>query len=147
MITVRLATESDVEDLFVLNALFENTTTKEMMRKSIFENDREIICIAFMDNIAVGYCTGLIVKSMCYSENRADIEALYVKEEYRRRGIGAALVRHLENEAVSRGIYHFHLNTYANNIRAQSLYQKNGYSKTGEILLEKTIAMQKMSAM
>ena len=53
------------------------------MKKSLIENDREVVCIAFVDGITAGYCSGLIVKSMCYSENRADIESLYVKEEFR----------------------------------------------------------------
>jgi ribosomal protein S18 acetylase RimI-like enzyme len=139
--TVRLAAESDVEDLFILNELFGNRTTKEMMKKSILENDREIVCIAFIDAVAVGYCTGLVVKSMCYSERRVDIEALYVKEEYRRQGIGEALIQCLENEALSRGIAHFHLNTDGENRIAQSLYARNGFSKSGEILMEKTLSI------
>lgn len=139
MLAVRLATELDLEDLFVLNELFENTTTKEMIKKSIRENDREIICIAFIDAIAAGYCTGLVVNSMCYSESRVDIETLYVKEEYRRQGVAGGLILQLERESISRGIYHFHLNTHANNTGAQSFYKKNGYSETGEILFDKTI--------
>ena len=98
MMTVKLATELDLEDLFILNELFENTTTKEMIKKSIRENDREIICIAFIDAIAAGYCTGLVVNSMCYSESRVDIETLYVKEEYRRQGVAEALILQLERD-------------------------------------------------
>lgn len=136
---VRLATIGDAEVLFILNELFENTTTIEAIKKSIIENNREIVCIAYIDGIGVGYCTGLIVKSMCYNEYRIDIEALYVRNEYRKQGIGEALVLCLEKEAISQGIYHFHINTHMKNTGAQAFYEKNGYTKTGEILLDKTL--------
>ncbi len=136
---VRLATTGDAEELFLLNELFENITTVEAIKKSLIENDREIICIAYIDGISVGYCAGLVVKSMCYSDYRVDIEALYVRNEYRKQGIGEALISRLEKEAISQGIYHFHINTYSTNTAAQALYQKIGYTQSGEILLDKTI--------
>ncbi|MEL7624359.1 MAG: GNAT family N-acetyltransferase [Clostridiales bacterium] len=136
---VRLATIKDIDALFVLNELFENTTTKEAMQNTIQENDREIICIAYVKGIAAGYCTGLIVKSMCYRQQRIDIETLYVRNEYRNQGIGQALIHCLERTAAAAGIYHFHINTHQVNIAAQTLYRRMGYAPTGEILLDKTI--------
>jgi Acetyltransferases len=138
-VEVRIATIGDVEELFLLNELFENTTTIAAIKKSIIKNDREIICIAYVEGISVGYCTGLIVKSMCYSEYRIDIEALYVRNKYRKQGIGEALISCLEKEAISQGVQHFHINTYSTNAVALSLYKKIGYTKTDEILLDKTI--------
>ena len=133
----RIATVDDANELFELNTLFENTTTIENIRKSLEENNAEIVSIAFIDGIAAGYCCGLIIKSMCYSENRADIEALYVKEEFRRQGVGAALIKCLENALADLNILHFHINTHSNNVGAQSLYKGLGYCKTGEILMDK----------
>ncbi|MDQ7093726.1 GNAT family N-acetyltransferase [Desulfosporosinus sp. PR] len=139
---IRLATVNDADDLFELNTLFENSTSKKLIKESIVSNEREIVCLAYVDNVAVGYCTGLVVKSMCYSEARADIEALYVKEEYRKRGVGETLISFLENTFIERGIYHFHINTFEKNSIAQSLYAKIGYKKTREILLDKTISRE-----
>jgi len=79
---------------------------------------------------------------MCYSDNHADIEALYVKDEYRGKGVGKALLKYLENELIARGIYHIHIITHATNTAAQSLYESSGYAKTGEILLDKTLERQ-----
>lgn len=136
---VRIAKIDDVNELFELNASFENTTTLELMKQSLSENDNEIVCIATVDGKAVGYACGLIVKSMCYSRARADIETVYVKEKYRGQGIGKALIKCLENQLISLGIFHFHIITDSDNTKAQSLYTKIGYSKTGEILLDKSI--------
>ena len=79
---IRAATVNDAEVLLELNSLFGNETTLGLLEQSILENDREIIGIAYIDNLAVGYCTGLVVKSMCYSSPRMDIETLYVKEKH-----------------------------------------------------------------
>ena len=136
---VRMATVQDAADLFELNKLFDNDAAIEHIEKSLTENDREVVCIAFVDGAAAGYCSGIIVKSMCYSQSRADIETLYVKEEYRKLGIGEALIKCLEKNLVARGISHFHINTSSDNVKAQALYAKLGYKKTGEVLLDKTI--------
>ena len=136
---IRIATADDVNDLFELNSLFGNITTIEAMREGLAKNELEITCIAYEDNTAVGYCSGFIVKSTCYGENRADIEALYVKEEYRRQGIGKALMLFLEKAFIERGISHFHNSTYSSNLKALALYNSIGYVNDGEILLEKSI--------
>ena len=142
MMDVRIATIDDANDLYDLNTLFGNATTIDNIENSLMENNTEIVAIAFINGIVVGYCCGLIIKTMCYSEYRADVEALYVKEEYRRQGVGTALIRCMENAITDLDITHFHINTYSNNVKAQSLYEKLGYCKTGEILMDKTVSLR-----
>ena len=137
---VRIASRDDADELLALNELFGNATSLELLRESLLENDREVVCIAYCDGVAAGYCCGLIVTSMCYGERRADIEALYVKEEFRRQGIGEALLTCLDECLAARGIQHFHLTTHRDNATAQALYKKLGYVDSGEILMEKSKA-------
>jgi len=136
---VRLATADDADDLFLLNALFGNETTIERVKRALRENVGEVLCIAHVGGAAAGYCGALIVSSMCYGEDRADIEALFVREEYRRQGVGEALIQCLEAALLGLGVRHFHIVTGADNGNAQSLYARLGYAKTGEILLDKSI--------
>ena len=136
---IRIATPNDEEDLLVLSEYFESDTTAEHIRQSLVENDREVVCIAFVGGAAAGYACALIVKSMFYSDDRADIEALYVRDEFRRQGIGEGLMKCLEDALVERGVRHFHITTGAENTSAQSLYRKLGYMDTGEILLDKSV--------
>ena len=138
-IQIRSAVSDDADGLFLLSQFFESTATKEHLQKSISENDDEIVCVACDSSKIVGYCTGLIVKSMFYRDNRVDVEQFFVKPEYRKQGIGKALLSCVEAEAVSKGIHHFHLSTGSTNIAAQTLYHKLGYADTGEILMDKTI--------
>ena len=115
---IKIADIHDIENLYELNELFENETSKEEMEEFIKHNDREIICIAYADDVAAGFCTGLIINSICYKNCRLDIESLYVKEEYRNKGIGKALIGFMEQEASSRNIKHFHISTNKKNSTA-----------------------------
>ena len=133
----KIADINDVDNLFELNKALGNETTKENMKESIANNNHEIVCIAYIDNVAVGYCVGLIIKSICHKNCRMDIESLFVRDEYRKKGIGKALIEFVEKEAAAKNIKHFHINTGKNNTNARMLYEKLGYTDTGEILLEK----------
>ena len=136
---IKIVELADIDNLYELNRLFDNETTKEKIEELLKTNDREIICIAYDNNFAIGYCSGLIVKSICYNTGRMDIESLFVREEYRRNNIGMALVKFMEQEAIKRNLLHFHILTSGNNNAALKLYEKLGYTVTGEILLDKTI--------
>jgi len=138
-VLIKIADKSDIENLYELNRLFENETTIEKMLKHFEQNENEIICIAYMNNIAAGYCTGLIIRSVCYENLRLDLEALFVKNEYRKKGIGKALLFFIEEEAKARGIYHFHAITNNHNKKARRLYKSTGFKDTGEIMLDKTV--------
>jgi len=136
---IKIVENNDLEKLYELNNLFENNNTLEDMKKYFEQNNHEIICIAYLNNIAVGYCTGIIIKSICYKYKRLEIEALFVKEEYRQKGIGNALIKFIEKEALSKNIKHLHIQTNGENIKTIKFYENLGYNKTGEILLDKKI--------
>ena len=136
----RIAAIGDLDGLFLLNALFGNETTKGAMRESLLESDREIACIALADGVAAGYITGLIAKSLCHAGARVDIEALFVREEFRGRGAGEALLNCPRTKrAASRGIRHFHLNVRRGQPRGAGAVSKMRYEDSSEMLLEKTI--------
>lgn len=137
--TIKIAGKSDVEGIYELNALFENDNTKDKIKKNI-ESAGEIVCIAYEGDKAVGFCVGLIVKTICYKNCRLDIETLFIKEAYRNKGIGKKLLQFMEKTALAKGITHFHLVTQQNNQAVRSFYEKIGYKNTGEILLDKTLA-------
>ena len=57
----------------------------------------------------------------------AHIFLLYVVCEYRRRGIGTALMRYVENWAIQRGDRQIGLQVFASNQTALDLYHQLGY--------------------
>ena len=136
---IRVATIEDADALFALNNLFENDSPIEMIRAELLESAREIIVIAYMGDEAIAFGTGLIIKSICYRERRIEVEALFVKESYRGRGVGKDVLNYLEQSGASRGIRHFHISVFASNHAAYDMYTKLGYQSFGEVLLEKDI--------
>ncbi len=57
------------------------------------------------------------------------IRRMRVHPEYRRRGYAQALLKELEDRAVKKGFTELRLRTSIQQIMAQRLYEKNGYSK------------------
>jgi ribosomal protein S18 acetylase RimI-like enzyme len=141
MLTTRLANESDIENLFVLNELFngENCTTKDLLKKSIVTNEQEIVCITYDGEIAIGFCCGQIFKSMCYSSYYGEITELFVEEKYRRQGVAKSLMEFLESMFISRKIKSFQLFTDEDNKTAQVFYEALGYKKSPELQYRKRI--------
>jgi GNAT superfamily N-acetyltransferase len=135
---IKIAEKNDLEGLFELNKLFGNDNTKEYMERHLVGNNYEIICVAYLENTAVGYCAGSKIKSVCYKNSRLDIEALFVKEEYRHKGVGKALMKFIEKEALLLNIKHFHISTNKEDKNIVDFYSKLDYEITG-YQLEKDI--------
>ena len=142
MMKIKIVDLSDLDNLHELNKLFNYETSKAVIEELIKTNDREIICIAYEDNIAVGFCSGLIVKSICYNTGRMEIESLFVRDKYRRKNVATELVKFMEKEAIKRNLFHFHILVNKDNTSAIKLYEKLGFNDSGEILLDKTIEVE-----
>lgn len=72
-----------------------------------------------------GRIVGLITAGN--KNRRGDIGLLAVAVDYRRRGVGDALLRYAESFFISEGIKIAQVVTQQRNIPAMSLYRKNGY--------------------
>ena len=68
------------------------------------------------------------------------IDILWVKEDYRKKGIGSGLLEEAEKEAVRRGCHHVHLETMS--WQAPKFYEKYGYEVIG-VLPDITTGNQK----
>ena len=64
--------------------------------------------------------------------NRAYIYGFRVKEAYRGRGVGAFVLRTIEDDLVQRGFQVVTLNVGQDNISAQRLYERLGYQVVAE---------------
>jgi len=61
------------------------------------------------------------------------IEDLWVSSQFRRQGVGSALLHHAEQEIAARGIATAHLSVIASNDPAIALYEKRGWRRLREI--------------
>lgn len=82
----------------------------------------ETIVLAYVDQIPVG-CGGF----KKYNDETVEIKRMYVKPEYRGKGIASKILQELENWAIEFGYIKSILETGKKQEEAISLYQKKGY--------------------
>ena len=82
-------------------------------------NQLDRIIVADLSGLAVGWCSR--------QQGRAYIPYLFVVPDLQNHGIGTLLLRRMESLLELEGAEKVHLNTLADNVRAVSFYQHQGY--------------------
>jgi ribosomal-protein-alanine N-acetyltransferase len=77
------------------------------------------------------HITGFAI--MRYGDQRAHLNLLAVEPSWRRRGIGRALLRWLEETAVTAGVFHIDLELRSANASAYAFYAALGYREVGRV--------------
>lgn len=123
MIHIRKAVESDIETIcsFDLIAQVENER-REYIRREVISGD---CFVAVEDELVIGYG----VLNYIFFHN-GFIEMLYVHSDHRRKGVGAALLRHLESICQTPKLF---TSTNLSNLPMQSLLAKSDYILSGVI--------------
>ena len=98
--------------------------------------DTHLPFVAEMDGHVVGAAWLLVAQRVPSNESLdrwyGDIQSVEVREEYRNRGIGGALMGAILTEARTRGLLHV---TVHSGRRAVDFYLRNGFSHHRQILL------------
>ena len=139
---VRIATVNDAEQLNILNNEFngEGETSIANIRNSLMHNKQEVVIVAEEDNLLVGFVCVQLKKSFCYDDYMPEITEVYVKPEYRKRGVASEMITFAENYCSKNYPLHkYELLTGKENLVAQSVYSKLGYTDDKEIHLSKRI--------
>lgn len=137
---VRIPTIHDAEELEILNNEFngKGETTLENIRISLSNNKQEIVFVDESHGIFTGFVCVQIKKSFCYDEYIPEITEVYVKQEYRQRGIARAMITYAEEYCRNMyPLHRFELLTGFKNTIAQTAYKSYGYSEDGEMHLVK----------
>ena len=96
----------------------------------------EVIYIAEVGDVPVGYICGEVnLKKAWYRENIASLTNLFVKKEYRKKGIGKYLVDYFKDDVSSRGISKIEVNVMSNNISAIEFYEEYGFNNLSKQLI------------
>ena len=78
-----------------------------------------------------GKVAGFAVASWLRQETVAEVEGLFVERDYRRQGVGSALIAACMTWAAKAGASKVRLEVRASNIAAHSLYRRHGFSPAG----------------
>jgi len=129
---IRRATDADAAGVCELNNLLNGAgwTTLEIVEKSLDSNAGEIVLVAVDGESYVGFCCCAVIRSVCYAEPYCELIEIYVRENYRRSGVGTALTASMESECNKLGISHFHLAIAFDNTNSRRLSEKLGYAQT-----------------
>jgi diamine N-acetyltransferase len=94
------------------------------------------------DNSPAGYIAVTYGYSFEYHGIDALVDEFYIREDYRRKGIGKRTLEFVENYLADEGIKAFHLEVDRQNITAQEVYRKYGFKDHSRFLLTKWITSQ-----
>lgn len=130
-INIRKAVASDFEDFYFLNlrALgydYPIEKTKQRLSQILIDNKAEIF-VAEYDGHVVGYLHAADYECI-YSDSLKNILALAVDEQYRRKGVGLALISAVERWAVETEASGVRLVSGMNRTEAHQFYLGCGYT-------------------
>lgn len=111
-----------------------NTDINEQINfiTNILESDKDILISAFINDELVG-STGLTcVKNHIKIKHRATL-GISIKKDHWNKGIGSILIKEALNQGINMGYKQIELGVFSDNIKAKSLYEKNGFEVWGKI--------------
>ena len=129
-VQIRGATAQDAQVFFALNLAFngEGVASPQEAALALAHPGPERVLLAFVAGEPAGFLCGLLKRSACYSRPSAEVTELYVCPGCRRQTFLDAC-RQEGVEAVT-------VLTGEDNAPAQALYQKMGFSPSGEAHFE-----------
>lgn len=124
MITIRTAQPDDIEALCAMDHVAQAEAERgEFIRRAVENGECRVA--AAEDGILLGYAV------MDYSFfTLGFVELLYIHPAQRRRGVGAALMRHLEQDCHSEKLF---TSTNLSNLPMQALLAQLGYRLSGVV--------------
>lgn len=101
--------------------------------------NNEIVYIALYKNIVVGYLAGSInIQGSYVTKSLAEIDNMFVLEEYRKYGIGTKLINTFKEYCLKNKIEELKVTASAKKANAIKFYMKNGFNEF-EITLKQKI--------
>ena len=138
-ITIRPGTPDDREQIIALiTSLMQmegaqpqpKTVMRRMFADVMTRSDRMTFLVAECEGQIVGTLTMVFAYSTWSACPLVNIEDFFVREEYRRQGVGTALINEVKRIARKRGCRRADLYVLEHNAAAQRLYRKQGFEET-----------------
>ena len=139
---VRLAQITDAEQLEMLNIEFngEGETNLEHIKDSLLNNRQEIVIVDEENGRLSGFACIQLKRSFCYDDYMPEITEVFVRPEYRRRGIASAVLAFAEELLKKQCPAHkIELLTGGENTAARKLYENMGFIDDGELHMSKAM--------
>ncbi|MBF1338388.1 MAG: ribosomal protein S18-alanine N-acetyltransferase [Mogibacterium diversum] len=125
-IRVRIAKSSDLDDIYELDMqTFAMPWSKEALSYDILENDNAFVIVAEYEGEFAGYADIWTVL------DEADLNSIAVRVDFRRKGIGDAIMLAMTEILSANGVATINLEVRVSNMPAIKLYKKYGFKECG----------------
>lgn len=125
-IRVRIAKSSDLDDIYELDMqTFAMPWSKEALSYDILENDNAFVIVAEYEGEFAGYADIWTVL------DEADLNSIAVRVDFRRKGIGDAIMLAMTEMLSANGVATINLEVRVSNMPAIKLYKKYGFKECG----------------
>lgn len=110
--------DKNINEKCIVTSLYEN----------FYQNDDVCLLIAKVDNEIKGYLYGFIINGGdAYIKKTAQLEAMFVNEDFRGKKCGSKLIKNFKNWCKSQNITYIELKVCNMNNHARNLYTKEGF--------------------
>lgn len=156
MITIKSATVNDAEVLSLLGRItyneshghyidnkthllnYNNTFFSVSKISEDLQNPNNIFYIIYVDNSPIGYIKLVTdaTNNNIVSTNACKLERLYILNDFIGQNIGTKSMIHIINKVNELNFNELWLAVYKENSKAIKFYEKNGFSKKGNIIFK-----------
>lgn len=120
-----------------MNAWVGNEKWTRKTLKQVLNLDNYVLLVAEHDQKIVGFIDCCVYPSFWDGANQGIINHLFVNSVFQTKGAGAMLLKTVIKEADTRRLDELHVSTERENIKAQRLYARAGFTEE-RLLLERT---------
>ena len=146
-IEFKIAREEHVPEILLMmeqfNAIdnypFEKEKTKQNLLAFLADPNLGKSWIIKYNDLVIGYFVLAFGFSFEYGGRDAFIDELFLKQEFRRKGVGKLTMDFIQSEAPKFGVKVIHLEVEQHNEGGVKLYEEKGFKNNGRILLSKKV--------
>lgn len=122
------------------NYPFDEKLTQDNLQSFVTSPSAGRLWIICCDEVVAGYMVLAFGFSFEYKGRDAFIDEIYLKQEFRNKGIGKSAMSFIEQQAKALGIKTLHLEVERHNTGANKIYIDRGFINNGRMLLTKRLS-------
>jgi|SRR5688572_9258222 len=122
------------------NYPFDEMLTRQNLDHFVATPDLGRLWMIYSDELIAGYCVVAFGFSFEYKGRDAFVDEIYLREEFRNKGIGKQVIKFLEVQAKQLGVRTLHLEVERHNAKANKIYLDQGFSNNNRMLLTKRLS-------
>lgn len=126
MFSIRRMHAGDIEAVLAIENQSASAWSRDQVGVEIEGDTGETFCaVTTDDDRCIAWCSARVVG------DEAELLKIAVHADYRRQGVGTALLHHLATQLTKRRVGYFYLEVRSQNVSAIRLYSQQGFQEVG----------------